>query len=168
VRGTTTIQLFAPQRDCNALSGEHGAGASFESPNVMPSRASAADLFARLEDPPLTVASVISSESAISLAARRRRGGATPSSDPGSARGGRARRSIVSQPRQAVEHLEHGHVVELRQREAALAARSSSSTRFFVTWKSHVVNLQRSESAAALEHAHEDFLRRPRRDRGRR
>ena len=25
-------------------------------------------------------------------------------------------------------------------------ARSSSSTRFFVTWKSHVVNLQRSEN----------------------
>ena len=39
-------------------------------------------------------------------------------------------------------------------------ARSSSSTRFFVTWKSQVVNLQRSENfGQALEDAEEDLLR---------
>ena len=39
-------------------------------------------------------------------------------------------------------------------------ARSSSSTRFFVTWKSQVVNLHRSENVGqALEDADEDLLR---------
>jgi len=39
------------------------------------------------------------------------------------------------------------------------SARSSSSTRFFVTWKSHVVNLERSEARQALVDAEEDLLR---------
>ena len=61
-----------------------------------------------------------------------------------------------------VERLERRHVVERRRGDCGRRsrARSSSSTRFFVTWKSQVVNLQRSEnSRQALEDPEEDLLR---------
>ena len=52
------------------------------------------------------------------------------------------------------------HVVDVDDRRGRRStARSSSSTRFFVTWKSHVVNFERSEKLRQpLEDAQEDLL----------